>query len=181
MILVTGGARSGKSAFGEKLAKTRCEQVLYIATSVITDSEMAARVARHKTQRPAHWRTWEGFQQLGDVIRQQVKPGEGVMLECITTLIANLLFEQSGAESPDTLDFAPLEAFIDQQISDLIDASKGCRTPVYIVTNELGMGITPENRLARHFVDIAGRANQRLAAAADEVWLVVSGIGVRIK
>lgn len=181
MILITGGARSGKSAFSEKLAKTRCEQVLYIATSIITDSEMATRVARHQVERPAHWRTWEGFQQLGDVIRQQVKPGEGVIVECITTLIANLLFEQSGGESPETLDFAPLETFIEQQMTDLIDASKRCRTPVYMVTNELGMGITPENRLARHFVDIAGRANQRLAAAADEVWLVVSGIGVRIK
>ncbi|MDR0805888.1 MAG: bifunctional adenosylcobinamide kinase/adenosylcobinamide-phosphate guanylyltransferase [Enterobacteriaceae bacterium] len=181
MILVTGGARSGKSSFTEKRVAASCQKVLYIATSVITDNEMAARVARHQADRPAHWRTWEGFFDLGEVIRSQMQTGEGIMLECITTMIANQLYEKSGGASPDTLDFAPLEAFVQQQITDLIEACKSFPMPVYIVTNELGMGITPENRLARHFVDIAGRANQMLAAAADEVWLVVSGIGVKIK
>lgn len=181
MILVTGGARSGKSAFTEKKVTDSSLQVLYIATSVITDPEMAARVARHRADRPAHWRTWEGFQHLGGVIRSQVRPGEAVMLECVTTLIAGLLFEKSGGASPESLDFSSLEIWIEQQITDLIDACKACPAPVYIVTNELGMAITPENRLARHFVDIAGRANQALAAAADEVWMVVAGIGVKIK
>ena len=103
------------------------------------------------------------------------------MLECVTTLLANLLYDISGGASPDLLDFAAAERQLQAQVDDLIDACRCTPQPVYIVTNELGMSITPENRLARHFVDIAGRANQALARAADEVWMVVSGIGVKIK
>ncbi|MDX7997785.1 bifunctional adenosylcobinamide kinase/adenosylcobinamide-phosphate guanylyltransferase [Xenorhabdus sp. Reich] len=181
MILVTGGARSGKSSYAERLIAEQCEQVLYIATAQVTDEEMATRIERHKQERPAHWRTWEGHQDLGTVIRQHRQPQEGVILECMTTLIANLLFDLSGGISPDDIDFASLEVLVHHQIIDLIDASLTCPMPIYLVTNELGMGITPENRLARHFVDIAGRANQKLAQAAEEVWLMVSGIGVKIK
>lgn len=181
MILVTGGARSGKSSHTERLVAQDCDHVLYIATSMVTDDEMASRVAKHRAQRPEHWRTWEGFRDVGEVIRHHLQPGEGVMLECITTMLANLLYEDSGGAEPETLDFAALELFLDSQIDDLIAACQQSPAPVYIVTNELGMSITPENRLARHFVDIAGRANQKLAQAADEVWLVVSGIGVKLK
>lgn len=181
MILVTGGARSGKSAHVEQLALSQCERVLYIATSVITDDEMAQRVKKHRAQRPAHWRTWEGYRDIGDVIRHHVQPGEGVVLECITTMLANLLYEASGGASPDTLDFTALEAVLQQQVDELITACQQSSVPIFVVTNELGMSITPENRLARHFVDISGRANQKLAQAAQEVWLVVSGIGVKIK
>ncbi|UOU77655.1 bifunctional adenosylcobinamide kinase/adenosylcobinamide-phosphate guanylyltransferase [Edwardsiella anguillarum] len=181
MILVTGGARSGKSAHVERLAAQRCARILYIATSTVTDDEMAARIEKHRAQRPAHWRTWEGYRDLGEVIRHRVRPGEGVVLECITTMLANLLYEASGGASPETLDFPALEAVLQRQVDYLIAACRQSAAPVYIVTNELGMSITPENRLARHFVDIAGRANQRLAQAAQEVWLVVSGIGMQIK
>ncbi|PHM46361.1 adenosylcobinamide kinase/adenosylcobinamide phosphate guanyltransferase [Xenorhabdus mauleonii] len=181
MILVTGGARSGKSSYAESLITEQCEQVLYIATAQVTDEEMAARIDRHKKERPAHWRTWEGHQNLGTVIRQHRKSQEGVILECVTTLIANLMFDLSEGAPPDELDFSALEVQVHRQIDDLIDASLQCLMPVYLVTNELGMGIVPDNRLARHFVDIAGRANQKLAREAKEVWLMVSGIGVKIK
>lgn len=181
MILITGGARSGKSSLAERLAALTCERVFYIATSVVTDAEMAERVALHRASRPAHWRTWEGYRDLGTVIDQQLDPDEAVMLECITTLITNLLFELAGDTSPEQMDFAVLEVGIQQQITDLLAACARSRAPIYLVTNELGMGIVPENRLARHFRDIAGRVNQRLAAAADEVFLVVSGIEVKIK
>ncbi|MDF7681837.1 bifunctional adenosylcobinamide kinase/adenosylcobinamide-phosphate guanylyltransferase [Enterobacteriaceae bacterium ESL0689] len=181
MILVTGGARSGKSGHVERLAAQHCQHVLYIATSVISDQEMALRVEKHRAQRPAHWRTWEGFRNLAQVIRHQLRPGEGVVLECITTMLANLLYEASGGAAPEEIDFPVVEAQLQQQVDELIVACQQSTAPVYIVTNELGMSITPENRLARHFVDISGRANQKLAQAAEEVWLVVSGIGVKIK
>lgn len=181
MIVVTGGARSGKSAHVEGLVARHYPQVLYIATSIVTDDEMDGRIARHRAQRPAHWRTLECYHNLDQVIRQQVQPGEAVVIECITTLLANLLYDASGGADPETLDFAALEVTLQQQIDALIAACLDTQVPVYIVTNELGMSITPENRLARHFVDIAGRANQKLAQAAGAVWLVVSGIGVKIK
>lgn len=103
------------------------------------------------------------------------------MLECITTMVTNLLFALGGDSSPDGWDYAAMERAIDAEIAVLIAACQRCPARVVLVTNEVGMGIVPENRLARHFRDIAGRVNQRLAAAADEVWLVVSGIGVKIK
>ena len=144
MILVTGGARSGKSRHAEALIGDS-SQVLYIATSQILDDEMAARIEHHRQGRP------------------------------------DLLFDYGGDKDPDEWDYQAMEQAINAEIQSLIAACQRCPAKVVLVTNEVGMGIVPESRLARHFRDIAGRVNQQLAAAANEVWLVVSGIGVKIK
>ena len=180
MQLITGGARSGKSRHAEQLASTS-PRVLYIATSKIFDEEMAERIRHHRDSRPAHWRTVEQYRDLSAVIGTHNDPQEAVVLECITTLITNLMFDAAGEIPEEAWEFAALEQEINQQIETLLAACELCPAPVYLVTNEVGMGIVPENRLARHFRDIAGRVNQRLAAAAQDVWLVVSGIGVKIK
>ncbi len=180
MILVTGGARSGKSRHAEALIGNS-PQVLYIATSQILDDEMAARIEHHRQGRPVHWRTVERWQQLDELINADINPQHAVLLECITTMVTNLLFEYGGDKDPDEWDYMALELAINDEIQLLIAACLCCPAKVVVVTNEVGMGIVPENRLARHFRDIAGRVNQQLAAAADEVWLVVSGIGVKIK
>ena len=96
MILITGGARSGKSSLAEKLAAQRGDKVLYIATSVITDDEMAQRVEIHRQTRPSQWITHEGYRDLGAVVREKGEGCHAIMLECITTMITNLLFEQAG-------------------------------------------------------------------------------------
>ncbi|KEA50643.1 MULTISPECIES: bifunctional adenosylcobinamide kinase/adenosylcobinamide-phosphate guanylyltransferase [Mangrovibacter] len=181
MMLITGGARSGKSRQAEELAAQAASRVLYIATSQIFDGEMAQRVAHHKASRPAHWRTVEAWRDLGRFITPGNPPGEAILLECVTTLVTNLMFDEGGEQDPETWNYAAIEAAVHQQIDQLIAACAACPSPVFLVTNEVGMGIVPENRLARHFRDIAGRVNQRLAQAADGVWLVVSGIGVKIK
>ncbi|HEY0208191.1 bifunctional adenosylcobinamide kinase/adenosylcobinamide-phosphate guanylyltransferase [Acerihabitans sp.] len=181
MMLVTGGARSGKSRLAESLAAGHGGTVLYIATARVTDDEMALRVEKHRADRPAHWLTWEGHRNLDRVIRDHADRVEGVLLECVTTLITNLLFDQAGATPPEAMDFTAIEDHIAGQIEALITACADARCRVVLVTNELGMGIVPENLLARRFRDIAGRVNQRLAAAADDVWLVVSGIPLPIK
>ena len=160
MILVTGGARSGKSRHAEALIADS-PNVLYIATSQIFDEEMAARIQHHRDGRPAHWRTAERWQHLDELITTANDPQEAILL--------------------DSWDYAAMEQSIEGEIRSLIAACQRCPAKIVLVTNEVGMGIVPENRLARHFRDIAGRVNQRLAAAADEVWLVVSGIGVKIK
>lgn len=180
LTLVTGGARSGKSRHAESLVN-HAQRVLYIATSHVFDDEMAARIQHHRDGRPAHWRTEERWQQPGEIITPHNDPDEAVLLECITTLVTNLLFASGAGDDPDNWDYAALEALVQNEIEALIAACAACPSPVVLVTNEVGMGIVPENRLARHFRDIAGRVNQRLAQAADEVWLVVSGIGVKIK
>ena len=167
MILVTGGARSGKSRHAEALIGDS-SQVLYIATSQILDDEMAAR-------------TVERWQHLDELIHADINPNEAVLLECVTTMVTNLLFDYGGDKDPDEWNYQAMEQAINAEIQSLIAACQRCPAKVVLVTNEVGMGIVPESRLARHFRDIAGRVNQQLAAAANEVWLVVSGIGVKIK
>lgn len=181
MILITGGARSGKSTLAEKLAAQRGERVLYIATSVITDDEMGQRVEIHRQTRPVQWITHEGYRDLDAVVSEKGEGCNAIMLECITTMITNLLFEQAGNVAAEEMDFTALEQGIHQQIDALILACSQSDIPIYIVTNELGMGIVPDNLLARRFRDIAGRVNQRLAAQAQQVYLVISGIEVKIK
>ncbi|HGY1171099.1 TPA: bifunctional adenosylcobinamide kinase/adenosylcobinamide-phosphate guanylyltransferase [Klebsiella aerogenes] len=180
MILITGGARSGKSRHAESLLQS-CASVLYIATSAVIDDEMAARIQHHRNSRPAHWRTAERSRDLAPLITPDNAPDEAILLECVTTLVTNILFAEGGETDPDEWDYAALERIVMQEITQLIAACRTCPAPVLLVTNEVGLGIVPDNRLARHFRDIAGRVNQMLAAAADEVWLVVSGIGVKIK
>ena len=165
MILVTGGARCGKSRHAESLI-SQSPRVCYIATSPIFDAEMAQRIQHHRDNRPAYWHTEERWQNLAEII---------------TTLITNILFASGNEEEIERWDFSVLEKQVDIEIDALITACKQCPSPIVLVTNEVGMGIVPENRLARHFRDIAGRVNQKLAQAADDVWLVVSGIGVKIK
>ena len=180
MILITGGARSGKSRHAESLLQS-CASVLYIATSAVIDDEMAARIQHHRNSRPAHWRTAERSRDLAPLITPDNAPDEAILLECVTTLVTNILFAEGGETDPDEWDYVAMEKAVTQEITQLIAACRACPSPVLLVTNEVGLGIVPDNRLARHFRDIAGRVNQMLAAAADEVWLVVSGIGVKIK
>ena len=181
MILITGGARSGKSRLAEQFAAKQGDNVLYIATSIVTDDEMAQRIAIHQQTRPAAWQTHEGFSLIGNVIRERGAQHDAIMLECITTMITNLMFENTGDIPAEEMDFVALENKINLQIEQLIEGCQQCPCPVYIVTNEVGFGIVPENLLARRFRDIAGRVNQRLAAFADEVYLVVSGIELKMK
>ncbi|MFB2863956.1 bifunctional adenosylcobinamide kinase/adenosylcobinamide-phosphate guanylyltransferase [Aeromonas sp. MdU4] len=181
MILITGGARSGKSGLAERMAARHGERVLYIATSLVTDDEMADRIAHHRASRPATWSTHEGFTGLGEVLRTQGAQHDAIMLECITTLMTNLMFAHAGDTPPEQMDFAAIETYIEQQIDALMQAAADCPAPLYLVTNEVGFGIVPEHLLARRFRDIAGRINQRLAANATEVWLVISGIDMKIK
>lgn len=181
MMLITGGARSGKSRFAEQVAQNRGGDVLYIATSVVTDAEMADRIRYHQQQRPAHWHTFESWRDLGEVVLAHHKQFPTIIIECITTMMTNLLFDIAGESQPEEMDFDAIEQHIFAQTAQLLAAAQHPESEVIIVTNEVGMGIVPDNLLARRFRDIAGRVNQQLAAAADDVYLIVSGIPVPVK
>ncbi len=120
--------------------------MLYIATSQIFDDEMAARIQHHRDGRPAHWRTAERWQQLDELITPAIAPEEAILLECITTMVTNLLFALGGDSDPDGWDYAAMEQAIDDEIGVLIAACQRCPAHVVLVTNEVGMGIVPENR-----------------------------------
>lgn len=204
LTLITGGARSGKSTFAEKLARQYAAElaqetkdetpkikdssnaggdqgVLYIATAIPFDEEMRERVRKHQAQRPASWRTVEQYTGLAQVLRDAPEPV--VLLDCLTMMLSNLVFEAGlDADHPTEAAVAEVEEAIKLELASMLDAIAGMREKeVVIVSNELGMGVVPTYPLGRIFRDIAGRANQQIAAASDRVYLVVSGIPVPIK
>ena len=179
IILVTGGARSGKSAFALKMAESIPGERLFIATAEALDDEMAERIEEHKRGRGSHWTTVEEPLAVPTVVRR----GEGygvILLDCLTIWLSNLLHKQSGRSGEGSTSEGVLTA-ITGEVVLFIGTCKRSNATVIVVSNEVGMGIVPEHPLARQFRDIAGVANQRIAAAADEVYLLVSGIEVRVK
>lgn len=179
LILVTGGARSGKSTFAENLINASYEDVLYIATAIPYDEEMVERIKKHREQRPSKWGTYEGYKELGQVLKDNTS--EAVLLDCITIMVTNLMFDYMGEEDINNCNAELMEEYILEQINQLVDGTKAFAGTTVLVTNEVGSGLVPESKLSRVFRDMAGRVNQKIAGRADEVYLVVSGIPVKIK
>jgi adenosylcobinamide kinase / adenosylcobinamide-phosphate guanylyltransferase len=166
IVLVTGGARSGKSRFalarGESLGSPR----VFLATAEAQDEEMAARIARHRAERGRRWRTVEEPLAITAVLRRP--QGGVVLIDCLTLWLANQM-----GDGPKT-NVLPA-------VDELVEALCSRRSAVVAVTNEVGLGIVPENALARAFRDATGFLNQRVGAIADEVFLLVAGQALRIK
>lgn len=182
LVVVTGGARSGKSTFAEKIAKDCNSDVVYIATSIPFDDEMKARIKKHIEQRPDTWKTIEAYKDLDKHLAKEEKGQVVYLLDCITIMVTNILLEASiDWDKASNNEIDCIEAQIKLEIEKLLKVVNEKDTTFILVTNEVGMGIVPENKLSRIFRDIAGRINQILAQAADEVYLCVSGIPVKIK
>lgn len=183
IILITGGARSGKSSFAEKLAADSSEKVAYIATAIPFDEGMKDRIKKHKDSRPDFWTTYEIYKDIYKYIDEISKKHDVILLDCVTILVTNLMFEDNGINwdtiSREKID--EIEREIREEINLLINELRNTKMKCILVTNEVGMGIVPENRLARVFRDIAGRTNQLVASNADEVYFAVSGIPMKIK
>jgi adenosylcobinamide kinase/adenosylcobinamide-phosphate guanylyltransferase len=168
--LILGGAKSGKSRYGLTLAGNFPAPRLFVATGQPRDEEMAARIARHRLERGPEWQTREETLNLAGVLAES-QGGYGVLLvDCLTLWLSNLMLREGQTE-----------AGIDQGIQELLEGFKKTATPVILISNEVGLGIVPENALARAFRDQAGRLHQKLAAAADLVALVVAGLPWIIK
>ena len=163
-ILVLGGARSGKSRHAEGLADGVAGDRLYIATAQPGDEEMAARIAAHRQRRGAGWTTLEAPIALAEALEGAAAPF--VLIDCITLWISNLLLAE--------FEIAP-------RVEALAEALRARQGTVAVVSNEVGLGIVPDNALARRFRDEAGHANQRLAKACDEVVFLAAGLPLRLK
>lgn len=170
LIYITGGARSGKSGYAQQLAERPAGQLLYLATAQVQDAEMAERVALHRQVRGERWELLEEPLWLAEQLPAAAAGKAGLLLDCVTIWLSNLFFHFEERQEP-----------ILAEIDKLLQLVPGLPAPLYLVSNELGSGIVPENRLARRFRDLAGSVNQRLAGAADEAWLVVSGLPVKLK
>jgi adenosylcobinamide kinase/adenosylcobinamide-phosphate guanylyltransferase len=176
LILVLGGARSGKSAFAQRIATERgAGDVVYVATAEAGDEEMALRIEKHRQTRPPDWRTLEAPQDVASCILDQAAGARAVLLDCVTMLVSNLLLQ---AEDPLA---DGVEAVIMEEIEALIACVAQLSGDLILVSNEVGMALVPPYPLGRAFRDIVGRANQALAREADEVFLLVAGIPMTLK
>jgi len=182
VILVTGGARSGKSSFAEAMLSHK-DRVLYVATAIAFDEEMKERIALHKAQRPDSWETLEAYDDLEDRIVQSGKSYDGILLDCITVMLTNLMFNHKKFdENHLTKEFwVELESQVMTEMQSFVHSMREISETTIFVTNEIGSGLVPENALSRSFRDMAGRINQMMAKESDEVYLVVTGIPLKIK
>jgi adenosylcobinamide kinase/adenosylcobinamide-phosphate guanylyltransferase len=165
LTLVLGGARSGKSRHAEALVMAMPPPWIYVATAEPLDDEMAARIAEHRARRDNRWRTVEAPCDLASALAA-VPAGASVLVDCLTLWLSNLMLAKVDVE----LEIERFEAALSQMIGSVV-----------IVANEVGLGIVPDNALARSFRDAAGNLNQRLAARADRVSLMVAGIALKVK
>lgn len=170
LIMVTGGARSGKSYFAEQWAKNAAGQVYFIATLVPQDQEMVERVQHHRQRRPPSWITVEEALEPEEVIRRYDTPGGVFLLDCLTLLVTNWLLKQETYHTRDIL----------QRVEKLAETARGAAADVLVVTNEVGGGIVPQDSLSRDYRDILGQANQIMASFAHEVYVMMSGIPIEL-
>lgn len=169
LTFILGGARSGKSRYAIKLAEDNAKKVAFIATCQGLDQEMRSRIKSHKKRRPGHWQTFEEPKNINPLLQKIGDKFEYIIIDCLTLLISNLIL--SGYT----------ENLIAGEVNKMLRRIKKIKAKVIIVANEVGLGIVPENSLARQFRDIAGRTNQVVADKAEEVFFLVSGLPSKIK
>ncbi len=180
MTLILGGARSGKSWYAQKLAHERGgDEVLFVATAQALDEEMRARIEAHRRDRPAAWRTLEVPRDAGNTIRMaEHSPGgpSVVLVDCLTLLVTNAVLAL-----PESASIEEAEAAALAEARGLVEAYRTGRATWVVISNEVGLGVVPPYPLGRAYRDALGRANQYLAAEADEVVLMVAGIPMKVK
>ena len=176
-IFITGGRRSGKSSYALELAESIGEKRLYIATAEMLDSEMKERAITHKKERGDSWDTVEEPIALVNILEQS-KKYDVILIDCLTLWLCNIMHSGDPDNEPDNeID----NETIMKHIRSLADSCAGSDIKIIAVTNEIGLGVTPDNALSRRFADLAGLMNQLMAAKADKAIMVVSGIVLTIK
>ncbi|HUI68348.1 MAG TPA: bifunctional adenosylcobinamide kinase/adenosylcobinamide-phosphate guanylyltransferase [Nitrospirota bacterium] len=169
IYFITGGARSGKSAFAERLANGMTGKRAYIATAQALDTEMASRIQHHRERRAAAWDTYEEPLAIANLLEKLNKRYQIVLLDCLTLWLSNVMAHTNGDDA------------VNSRSDVLVEAIKSFDGSSIIVSNEVGLGIVPDNPLARRFRDFAGMLNQKVAQAADEVYFTAAGIPMKIK
>ena len=169
VTLILGGARSGKSSHAERLAAQH-ERVLYLATATAGDEEMRAKITRHQADRPPHWQTAEEPLELPSVIAAQGPLFDVILVDCLTFYASNLLLQH---------EHTPTE--IEPYLAALVTTLSNPPCPILLVSNEVGSGVVPEYALGRRYRDLLGELNQRVAAIASDVVLMVAGLPLVLK
>jgi adenosylcobinamide kinase/adenosylcobinamide-phosphate guanylyltransferase len=176
LILLLGGARSGKSAYAQEWARTHGQRVLFVATAQGLDEDMRERIARHRAARPGTWTTLEAPSGAGAAITVAGPGYDTIVVDCMTLLASNALLALPAEATSEAADAAVLA-----EAQGLLAACAASEATWLLVSNEVGLGIVPATRLGRLYRDALGRANQQLAQAADEVLLLVAGLAWPLK
>jgi adenosylcobinamide kinase / adenosylcobinamide-phosphate guanylyltransferase len=166
--LILGGARSGKSALAERLARESGNEVVYIATAQAHDAEMAARIAHHRDRRPAHWQCVEEPLAVAGALRAYARPDRCVLVDCLTLWLSNLLGDADDQR-------------LGRECEALLEVLPALPGELLFVSNEVGLGVVPMGELTRRFVDEAGRLHQALAARCERVLFVAAGLPLPLK
>ena len=169
IYFITGGARSGKSFFAENLAKDLAGKRAYIATAQALDPEMAAKIEKHRRDRDNVWDTYEEPLAVAELLRKLSNRYQVILLDCLTLWLSNVMAHTDGDDA------------VTARSQELAAAISNFDGSCIVVSNEVGLGIVPDNPLARKFRDFAGMLNQKIARAADEVYFTAAGIPVKIK
>lgn len=175
LILILGGARSGKSAYAERLALERGGAVLFVATATAGDDEMARRIAVHRAARPAWWRTIEAPTGVAAAVAASGDDAPTIILDCATLLVSNLLLAHEVAGEVE------VERRVTAEIDALLAHIAASAATWIAVSNEVGMGLVPPYPLGRQYRDLLGRVNMRLAARAERAYLLVAGLPLDLK
>ena len=168
ITLILGGARSGKSSYALSLAK-RYKKVAFIATCQGLDKEMRERIRLHKEARPKHWQTFEEPKELKKLLGKINNSFDCIIIDCLTLLVSNLILAANSQEQ------------IIEEVEEVLFILNKKKARIILVSNEVGLGLVPVNKLGRKFRDIAGKVNQMVAKNADKVFFIVAGIPLKIK
>lgn len=168
LILILGGARSGKSTFAQNLANDLGGRVLFVATAEPGDEDMTKRISEHRRLRPNHWNTLEITHNVAQQLPAHLPNADVILLDCITLLVSNLVV--SGKEEQVT-----------EEIEGLIRCVDNWEGKFIVISNEVGLGLVPADKLSRDYRDLLGKANQLLAEHASQVYFLAAGIPVKIK
>lgn len=178
LIFLLGGARSGKSSYAEQWARDNGEQVLFVATAQAFDDEMQSRIENHQASRPANWQTLEEPIHITDALSAHLQTAtyDTILLDCITLLTSNILLSL-----PEDALETEIHEVVLQEIDNLLKLIAETESTWLVISNEVGMGVVPPTHLGRFYRDVLGRANQQLAAHADNVLLLVAGLAWKLK
>ena len=183
IIMVIGGARSGKSGFAEKKVLEIGHKIGYMATAVITDEDMAKRIEHHRASRPKEWPTFERYKAFEVLKKDKAFVAcDTLIFDCVTTAVTSIMLDEPvdyDKDSQEVMD--KVEVRVKKELATLLDMVTATGQNLVLVTNEVGLGIVPPYRLGSIFRDIAGRMNQYLAGRADEVYFIVSGLPMTLK
>jgi len=180
IILCSGGARSGKSEFAERLALATAGRKAYVATGQAFDEEMIDRIKKHQERRGEIWNNFEVPLHLAIEWQNISQTADVILIDCLTMFTTNHMMAHGSIQGQQ--DANQLEATVLTELETLLASIKSCEgKTVIFVTNEIGLGIVPDNKLARYFRDIAGRVNRTVAAAADKLYLTISGVTIELK